>query len=215
MASAGNSFRPSALAFRRIKTAALRELSHRQGYGDPQYRPIPHNEPIGRWLCEHQSLSSELPASFDRCESICRRSSDETERRSRRRSRSRLNTPIRTKPRTATASRPAIRDTELLTPEAAPARFWETELITVVVSGATVSHSKPKHDDRREERRPVASANCRPCKQSESGGGYCGAYHQRSLCAIAVHQPTGPAREDNHQQDERECAAPGSVAVYP
>src|SRR2546430_14439118 len=49
-----------------------------------------------------------------------------------------LKIPSITIPRTAIASRPAVRETALFTPDAMPARFCETELITVAVSGATL-----------------------------------------------------------------------------
>ena len=41
-------------------------------------------------------------------------------------------------PNTATASKPAVRDTALFTPDAIPARLSCTAFITVVVSGATL-----------------------------------------------------------------------------
>src|ERR1700735_111311 len=49
-----------------------------------------------------------------------------------------LNNFTKTIPRMATASTPATRATALLMPEAVPARAWSTELITTVVSGATL-----------------------------------------------------------------------------
>src|SRR6185369_293223 len=49
-----------------------------------------------------------------------------------------LNACNMTTPNTAMASNPAVRDTALLIPDATPACSSPTELITVVVSGATV-----------------------------------------------------------------------------
>src|SRR5438876_3797099 len=69
---------------------------------------------------------------------ISRRTFDGSEKLVRLRFKWELNAVTITTPNTAIASTPATRATALLIPEAVPAWSWSTELITTVVSGATV-----------------------------------------------------------------------------
>src|SRR6185312_1171027 len=80
-----------------------------------------------------------IAASFGSCRRISSRTGAGTSARARRGSRLALNAWDIARPNTATARRPAVSETALLMPEAMPAWSRATELITVLVSGATVN----------------------------------------------------------------------------
>ncbi len=108
------------------------------------------------------------------------------------------NTPTTSAPRSATASMPAIREMALLMPDAVPACWPPAALMTVVVSGATLMAIH-----RREECRPIGSADAGEREQGGPGGHDDRADRQRPSRAITGDEPTGPARQPAHDQSER------------
>ena len=120
-----------------------------------------------------------------------------------------------TMPKTAMASKPAIRATALLIPEAAPARSAPTEFITTVVRGATVTAipkpsttNAPKKSFQYEPPTPgcVKSRNPAATIRGPMTSGFLGPY-------LATSPPDQRERK-NIQRISGSAAAPALVAEY-
>ena len=70
-------------------------------------------------------------------------------------------------------------------------------------------HAQPQHQHRREERGPVGPADARSGEQRKSDGRDQRADHQRSLGAISIEKSARPARQQKHQQNERQQSGSG------
>src|ERR1700726_596386 len=99
-------------------------------------------------------------------------------------------------PRAAMARSPAVRATALLTPDAMPARFCETEFITVVVRGATLmAIPRPRITTGGKKMCPVTAAHISKHEQRETTRGDQRTDNQRKFCSITDDEPARPTRK--------------------